>query len=581
VRQAAAGEESPTIEFLWDLRKCYEHVQHKLVLQEAKAQGYPTTLLRVSLSSYRWARLIGMGTIVGRGVIADRGIIAGSSHATFEIAMLIQRQLAAVALANQVLASIHIDDLSVTIARPTKVATAQATRDVASECKTMFAGMGLPLAEDKAQWIASSAAMHDVARRMLGSSLGKGLHSARRLGLDHSLRQQSVKGGRAVRRQREAVFLVRRKLLKRLGNPGKLAQTKVIRAGLTPAVLYGAECRTPSRAIITQLRAATLSTMGVRAPGVPYDLAALALPTGADPALKAYEAPLVRWHRELWLLEQPHPAHPDALTAAELAKAWYNTSKAMGDGLGWALDNPVAGAIRAARLVGWDLDQPGRLTDGVGEIKLSERSPASLQATYRRQWEEHLPQQWLRSKLQQAPASPERDALLDAGVDLQPLMKVLRATGKSALKPPEKRKVLQFFAGTLKHHFQSDPSLPCQLCGGPDSLQHRLADCKTVQDWMEEHPRVAKAIKADPIGSLAATKGWRPKPPPHRDPTKCRSRSRLWTPCSTRTAPSMLTVPASRARTGMRQPRVRRLSNTGRPRNTTTAAPRSLRLQPG
>jgi hypothetical protein len=167
----------------------------------------------------------------------------------------------------------------------------------------------------------------------------------------------------------------------------------------------------PSRAMIVQLRAITLSTMGVRAPGVPYDLAALALPPGADPALKAYEAPLLRWHREVWLLEQPHPAHPDALTATELTRAWHNTRKAMGGGMGWHIDTPVAGAIRAARLVGWDLDQPGRLTDGQGQLKLNERSPASLQTTYRRQWEEHMPQTWLRSKLQKPqPRQSERSS---------------------------------------------------------------------------------------------------------------------------------------------------------------------------
>jgi hypothetical protein len=61
------------------------------------------------------------------------------------------------------------------------------------------------VAEDKAQWIASSPAMHDVARRMLGSTLGNGLYSARCLGLDHSLRQAKVKGGKAVRKQRDTV----------------------------------------------------------------------------------------------------------------------------------------------------------------------------------------------------------------------------------------------------------------------------------------------------------------------------------------------------------------------------------------
>jgi hypothetical protein len=114
--------------------------------------------------------------------------------------MLIQRLLAAVALANQALASIHIDDLSVTVSRPTKVETARATRVAAADCQEMFDNMGLPFAEDKAQWIASSPALHDIARRVLGKSLGLGLCSARRLGLDHSLRQGKVKGGQAVRK---------------------------------------------------------------------------------------------------------------------------------------------------------------------------------------------------------------------------------------------------------------------------------------------------------------------------------------------------------------------------------------------
>jgi hypothetical protein len=131
-------------------------------------------------------------------------------------------------------------------------------------------------------------------------------------------------------------------------------------------------------------------------------------------------------------------------------------SQSHGPGHGVAEGYPSAGAIRAAKLVGWDLDQPGwdldqpgRLTDGSGEIQLNKRSPASLQTTYRRQWEEHAVQGWLRSKLLQTPASPERDTLLAEGVDLQPLTKVLRASGKAALRPAEKRKVLHFLPAPL------------------------------------------------------------------------------------------------------------------------------------
>jgi hypothetical protein len=57
----------------------------------------------------------------------------------------------------------------------------------ATECRQMFEGLGLPLAEDKAQWIASTLALDEAGRRVLRSSLGDFLHSARRLGIDHSL----------------------------------------------------------------------------------------------------------------------------------------------------------------------------------------------------------------------------------------------------------------------------------------------------------------------------------------------------------------------------------------------------------
>jgi hypothetical protein len=101
-------------------------------------------------------------------------------------------------------------------------------------------------------------------------------------------------------------------------------------------------------------------------------------------------------------------------------------------------------------------------------------------------------------------------------VDLQPLTKLLQATGKAALRPAEKRKTLQFFSGTIKHHMKADQ--PCQHCGEADILEHRLSGCKVTQEWLAE--RIAKAAAADPPGSLAALKGWRPKPPQARRPNE-------------------------------------------------------------
>ena len=74
------------IEAMWDLRMCFEHVQHKRLVQEAYAAGYPMDLLRVSMVSYTWPRTI----LTDAGVAApalspSRGIVAVSAFATFEL----------------------------------------------------------------------------------------------------------------------------------------------------------------------------------------------------------------------------------------------------------------------------------------------------------------------------------------------------------------------------------------------------------------------------------------------------------------------------------------------------------------
>ena len=58
--------------------------------------------------------------VISEPVFPTRGIIAGSSHATFEIAMLVQGELGHIlATAPKRGLSIHVDDLSITLTRST------------------------------------------------------------------------------------------------------------------------------------------------------------------------------------------------------------------------------------------------------------------------------------------------------------------------------------------------------------------------------------------------------------------------------------------------------------------------------
>jgi hypothetical protein len=101
-------------EVLWDLKKFYEHVQHQHLAREASVQGYPAGVLKFSLHSYCWPRKLILDAAVGQDLHPGKGVVAGSSLATFEVSMLLQRELCKAAITHQVVASIHIDDLSVT-----------------------------------------------------------------------------------------------------------------------------------------------------------------------------------------------------------------------------------------------------------------------------------------------------------------------------------------------------------------------------------------------------------------------------------------------------------------------------------
>ena len=64
-------------EILWDVSKCFEHVQADLLADTAERLGYPLDILAVSLSAYRWRRIVFYdNNIVGEPIWLDSGIVA-------------------------------------------------------------------------------------------------------------------------------------------------------------------------------------------------------------------------------------------------------------------------------------------------------------------------------------------------------------------------------------------------------------------------------------------------------------------------------------------------------------------------
>ena len=91
---------------------CFEHVLHGLLLELGWELGYPLVLLRLSLSSYCWKRLLVWDhDMVSHGLYPTRGILAGSSFAVFELGLYVIQRVRRHVESVPHSFSIHIDDL--------------------------------------------------------------------------------------------------------------------------------------------------------------------------------------------------------------------------------------------------------------------------------------------------------------------------------------------------------------------------------------------------------------------------------------------------------------------------------------
>ena len=78
---------------LLDLVKAFERVPQDVLLREAAALGYPLWLRRLSIATYRLARVLRVGKVFSKTVVAWRGITAGSGFATTEMRVIFSRLL--------------------------------------------------------------------------------------------------------------------------------------------------------------------------------------------------------------------------------------------------------------------------------------------------------------------------------------------------------------------------------------------------------------------------------------------------------------------------------------------------------
>ena len=80
--EAAVGAGSAAATLLWDLVKFYESIGHARLYHEARALGYPLTVLRLQIAGYQFPRHLSLEGMVSRAVLPFRGVVAGCGGAT-------------------------------------------------------------------------------------------------------------------------------------------------------------------------------------------------------------------------------------------------------------------------------------------------------------------------------------------------------------------------------------------------------------------------------------------------------------------------------------------------------------------
>ncbi len=146
---------------------CFERVPRAELVEEARAVGYPLSVLRLAIAAYTLPRTVAVDGAHSRPVVAERGITAGSGLATFELRMLLIRMLDNVARKHpNVGLTICVDD-STFECTGTSRAVVQAITAAGTAMCDGFIALGLTVSKTKSVVLASSAALATEAARGL------------------------------------------------------------------------------------------------------------------------------------------------------------------------------------------------------------------------------------------------------------------------------------------------------------------------------------------------------------------------------------------------------------------------------
>jgi hypothetical protein len=515
------AEKQSILEVNWDVKKCFENINRVKLWNLAAAHGFPPSILRFSLRSYQWPRLLrGKAGMVAKPLYARRGIVAGSAFAVGELVVYMLEASNRVLLSfPDLVLSIHVDDLSAAIRRQHAKDAADALRAAAACIITEFEiKLELPFAPDKAFLVGNNKKALEYGAKALGEHTGQTGLAVKRLGIDHSLDATSTSGIQLARFQKTWRRKPRIRQLQTVANP----QIQVFTCGALPAITYGCEICTPPPVVISSLRTWALDIRRLPTRFISRDVAFAALGPQADPACAISLQPLARYHSEWW--ELPWECrHKDALRPSELTAAFQVAQERFIPTHSYSRrrKDPMTSAIWAAHVVGWKFQDERTLAlPGGGKFDLCRDPPAWLTRQYRQAWTNQSMER-IRDNI-----ACGQDAEVPT-LSNHAVLQVFTTKSKHQLSLSQKGWLLRYLSGSVKtgdffHKKGWIPTPTCQHCNQVDTIEHRCR-CGALEKEAKgalQEPFTQPDAFQEAIKRLPSHRGWLPMRDDLR-PTHC------------------------------------------------------------
>ena len=370
--EAASYESAVHAAGLLDIEKAFERIPHDILVREARAREYPLRLLKLSLSSYRVARIVGVGGVFSKKIYPKRGIVAGSGFATRELRALVIGvfdQIKKVCLSIRL--TVYVDDATIECTGTERTVVSDMVDAIERTCKGL-AEIGFTMSASKNVVLATRPCVGKQVQKKLSHWGVRYVNAAKMLGADSA-------GG--MRRSTVAATQRIKGFLRRMGQFGKLRRVgvdiaRLLRTGALASAQYAQACLGVADYALLQLRRAAAGIIGGstagKNPGMTLAAADAKLGHRSDPAFAAHADPIGNWATAVWNNLVPNQRMHRSVVAAKRVLTCAKRP--------WAVVRGPAGAVvaSAARL-GWTvIDASTLITDEGEELLLNRDSPAMV-----------------------------------------------------------------------------------------------------------------------------------------------------------------------------------------------------------